>query len=205
MNNEKNIKYSFIIPHKNVPQLLRKCLDSIPHRDDVQIIVVDDNSDEREVDFNNFPGVGEKCTEVYFTKKSKGAGYARNVGLSYAVGKWIVFADADDFFNSSINEAMQDYIDDDSDVIFFKGNAINLIDNTPATRGETYYNAVQLAYETNNFSEVLILSTPCRKFYNRLFLVNNNILFNESRWSNDVVFGAKVAIFQKKIKVFNGV
>jgi len=38
--------YSFIIPHKNCPDLLQRCVDSIPERDDVQVIVVDDNSDE---------------------------------------------------------------------------------------------------------------------------------------------------------------
>ena len=36
--------FSIIIPHKNIPSLLQRCLDSIPKRDDVQIIVVDDNS-----------------------------------------------------------------------------------------------------------------------------------------------------------------
>ena len=40
------INYSFIIPHKNCPDLLQRCVDSIPERDDVQVIVVDDNSDE---------------------------------------------------------------------------------------------------------------------------------------------------------------
>ncbi|MCI6862195.1 MAG: glycosyltransferase family 2 protein, partial [Prevotella sp.] len=30
-----NINYSIIIPHKNIPQLLQRCLDSIPIRDDV--------------------------------------------------------------------------------------------------------------------------------------------------------------------------
>ena len=38
------INYSIIIPHKNIPNLLQRCLDSIPNREDVQIIVVDDNS-----------------------------------------------------------------------------------------------------------------------------------------------------------------
>ena len=46
------INFSFIIPHKNTPDLLQKCLDSIPRRDDVQIIVVDDNSDADKVDFD---------------------------------------------------------------------------------------------------------------------------------------------------------
>ena len=37
------INYSIIIPHKNIPDLLQRCLDSIPRREDVQIID-DDNS-----------------------------------------------------------------------------------------------------------------------------------------------------------------
>ena len=41
------INYSIIIPHKNTPNLLQQCLDSIPYRDDIQIIVVDDNSEDK--------------------------------------------------------------------------------------------------------------------------------------------------------------
>ena len=36
--------YTIIIPHKNIPLLLQRCLDSVPLRNDVQIIVVDDGS-----------------------------------------------------------------------------------------------------------------------------------------------------------------
>ena len=36
--------YSFVIPHKNSLDLLQRCLDSIPVRSDIEIIVVDDNS-----------------------------------------------------------------------------------------------------------------------------------------------------------------
>ena len=39
------INYSFIIPHHNTPDLLQRLVDSIPQRDDIEIIVVDDNSD----------------------------------------------------------------------------------------------------------------------------------------------------------------
>ena len=49
------INYSVIIPHKNIPKLLQRCLDSIPVRDDLQVIVVDDNSDLDVVDFSHFP------------------------------------------------------------------------------------------------------------------------------------------------------
>ena len=36
--------YSVIIPHYNIVPLLERCLKSIPDREDIQIVVVDDNS-----------------------------------------------------------------------------------------------------------------------------------------------------------------
>ena len=47
-----NYIYSIIIPHKNSPELLSRCLDSIPNRDDLQVVIVDDNSDENIVEFS---------------------------------------------------------------------------------------------------------------------------------------------------------
>jgi len=92
------LNYSIIIPHKDIPDLLQRCLDSIPVRDDVEVIVVDDNSDPRKVDFEHFPQWKGKDYHYFLTKEGKGAGYARNVGLDHAQGRWIIFADADDFF-----------------------------------------------------------------------------------------------------------
>lgn len=50
------INYSIIIPHKNIPDLLQRCLNSIPRRTDIQIIVVDDNSDPKKLILNIFQG-----------------------------------------------------------------------------------------------------------------------------------------------------
>ena len=116
------INYSIIIPHKNIPDLLLRCLDSIPRRDDIQIIIVDDNSNPQKVDFENFPGLGDPCVEVYFTKEGKGAGYARNVGLKYAKGKWLFFADSDDTYTSSFSKFLTDSKDLVADVVYFKAN-----------------------------------------------------------------------------------
>ena len=92
-----NYLYSIIIPHKNSPELLSRCLDSIPNRDDLQVVIVDDNSDENIVDFSIFPGLSRKNTNVIFNKESRGAGYARNLGLAESNSKWLLFADADDY------------------------------------------------------------------------------------------------------------
>ena len=58
-----------------------------------------------------FRETAEKNTEVLFTKEGKGAGYARNIGLSHARGKWIIFADADDFFTADCFTILNEYMD----------------------------------------------------------------------------------------------
>ena len=68
-----NFKYSIIIPHKNTPNLLSRCVASIPKRDDLQIVIVDDNSDPSIVDFDNFPIKNDERTVIIFDKSGKGA------------------------------------------------------------------------------------------------------------------------------------
>ena len=43
---ENEYQLTIIIPHHNIPDLLRKLLASIPKRNSIQIIVVDDHSTE---------------------------------------------------------------------------------------------------------------------------------------------------------------
>lgn len=43
--------FTIIIPHKDIPDLLMRCLKSIPVSEDIQVIVVDDNSSEADVIF----------------------------------------------------------------------------------------------------------------------------------------------------------
>ena len=60
---KSNMNYSIIIPHKNTPELLRRCIKSIPQRDDLEIIIVDDNSSKEIVNFDNFPGLNRKTQQ----------------------------------------------------------------------------------------------------------------------------------------------
>ena len=41
---DKIMNFTIIIPHKNIPHLLERLIKSIPVRDDLEIIVVDDHS-----------------------------------------------------------------------------------------------------------------------------------------------------------------
>ena len=195
------INYSIIIPHKNIPRLLQRCLDSIPRREDVQIIVVDDNSDVDKVDFANFPGLNDSFVEIVFGKNEKGrkgAGYARNLGLEKAKGKWLVFADADDFFDVSFEQALDKYKDDENDIIYFYVSSVDSETLQPINRHVYLINRLLEIQSTNNWDTGFDLCTPWGKFIKREFVERNRIRFQEVQYANDVLFIIKIASIAKK-------
>lgn len=185
-------KYSIIIPHRNTPDLLQTCLNSIPRRDDIQIIVVDDKSDTDKVDFYNFPGLNDPSVEVYFLNEWKGAGHARNVGMEHAKGKWLLFADADDYFSDLFPIALDLFQEDKNEVIFFKISSVNLQTRMPSMRGEFYNSLIDMALKHGNYDKLLFYSSPCSKFYNSSFIKSNNISFQEVYIADDVMFSTMV-------------
>lgn len=196
----KNINYTFIIPHKNIPDLLQRCLNSIPRREDIQIIVVDDNSDPDKVDFEHFPGVGEPCVEVYFTKEGKGAGYARNVGLKHAKGKWLLFADADDYFKN-VDILLDKCKYSVEDIIFFNSLSVNTI-NKLTSFGDQINNAMS-AYPDEKLKNYLrfYCGVPWCKVVNRNLLEKHKIFFDEIPKHNDTMFSLKVGYYASNIGI----
>lgn len=119
------INYSFIIPHKNVPELLERCILSIPYRADVEIIVVDDCSDDRNK-IKNLECLKRENVQTIFLAQSKGAGFARNEGIKIARGKWLLFADADDYYTSDIAYILEKYVEDNmTDVVYLNAQSVN--------------------------------------------------------------------------------
>lgn len=195
------INYSVIIPTHNIPDLLQRCLDSIPDRGDLQIIVVDDNSDPKIVDFDNYPGKERDNVRIIFTKEGKGAGYARNIGVSHAVGKWLVFADSDDFFLDQVNAVLDKYVEDESDIVFFDIDSVYSDSLEPSPR--------HLARsKTLNSLKGKKLDWYCRykytepwgKIIKRDLVERNGIKFDETPVANDYMFSIKTGHYAAKIK-----
>ena len=190
--------YTIIIPHKNTPQLLQRCLDSIPIRRDIQIIIVDDFSDSTIVDFNNFPGSNRSNVEIYLTKEGKGAGYARNVGLTKAKGKWILFADSDDFFNKNFIEQTDKYINGNNDIIYFLANSVDSDSLVSAERHlylvktrKKYYK--KLKSDRSKAKDQLIYKNweAFAKMFRRSFIEKNKLNFEEVKVGEDALFVIK--------------
>lgn len=112
----KKINYTFVIPHHNRPELLNRLLDTIPEREDIQIIVVDDNSDD-----DKKPAIKRNGVQLIYIDKehTKGAGKARNVGMEEAKGKWLLFADSDDIYEKGFVDVLDIYRNKDIDILCF--------------------------------------------------------------------------------------
>ncbi len=196
--------YSIIIPHKNIPDLLERCLASIPDRDDVQVIIVDDSSEERLVDFARFPGKGRANTEIIFHKSviggTGGSGMARNVGMGVAKGRWLIFADADDFFHPAIGEAMDRWADSEADMIFFRHDSVDSATLEPVSINTRRNRMLDDFDRTGDERDVrFMISVPWGRFIRREMLRDHDIRFDEVRFSTGVLFSLKAGYFAGRV------
>lgn len=189
------INYSFIIPHHNGPDPLNRLLDSIPQRNDVEIIVVDDNSDE-----DKKPSITRKDVQLILLSKdeSKGAGHARNVGLDKARGKWLLFADSDDYYLPDFISVLDKYRESDIDILYF--NIFSEVSNSDQFNIlERYLNSEHTHHDrcVLGFSN----NAPWNKMFRRDFVFDVGEKFEEIPSSNDAWFTNIMAIKARKITV----
>ena len=195
--------FSIIIPHKDIPDLLMRCLRSIPVSEDIQVIVVDDNSVGADTYLERYSELSRPYLEFVRTTKGGGAGYARNVGLEHAKGKWILFADADDFFVDDMSEIIYSLVDSEADVIYFKNKAV-LSDNISIRANRSSYLNVRIDQYLADGDEWPVrfkTYVPWCKLIKRNLIVKNDIRFDELMYSNDVYFSLLTGYYSKIIEV----
>lgn len=195
--------YTIIIPHKNSFQLLLKLLKSIPERDDLQVIVVDDNSILEDVNLKVF-SYDFSFVEFVKTNEGKGAGYVRNIGLTLAKGKWILFADSDDtFISENLDRAMDECINLDCDVVFFDANCLDI--NTGSFLPNLNQQYKKYIYSKNDRENKckFYIRVPWGKFIKRELIDKYKINFEEIPVANDIMFSVKVGFYSKIVIVKN--
>lgn len=182
--------YSFIIPHHNCPNLLYRLLDTIPQRNDIEIIVVDDNSDVDKV-----PVITRSDVQLFLipASESKGAGHARNVGLDHAKGKWLLFADSDDYYDKSLLKCLDRYKDYEIDILYFsaytnvkENQFVTLEQNEIDKNIQIYLNGSKQIQDIQRMG--LSSNVPWNKMFNHEFIKRIAVRFEEIPISNDAWF-----------------
>ena len=104
---EKKADISVIVPVYNVEEYLDECLDSLRRQGDIslEVILIDDGSTD------SSGRIADRYAEAYPEFKclhipNGGIGHARNIGVSYAGGKYIAFADSDDIVSDDTYSRM---------------------------------------------------------------------------------------------------
>ena len=196
--------FSIIIPvWSGAIRFLPKLFDSIPKKDGIEIIVVDNSKEpvSRE-DIQT-----EREIVLLHSAHERHAGGSRNDGIAVANGKWLLFADADDYFSDAAFEIFYSMIDSDAEVIYSGMGGVYSDTGEPSDRGNKYLKVVH-DYLNGDIPEMYLrlhFSSPCCKMVSHDLVNRHNIRFDEVRASNDMFFSMLIGFYAISIAAIDKV
>ena len=182
-----DFNYSIIVPYRDKYDLFFKAVESIPDREDVQVIVVD-NSLETLSD-KEIPVKCSARVDYTTSSKTKGAGCARNEGLRHVEGRFLLFLDADDYFTPNAFESFDRYLNENYDIVFFNVTSRRLVDGKESDRHLYYSKCIQEWVSTHDERRIRYRwPVPWAKMYRSSFILDEKIQFEEKPVLNDAWF-----------------
>lgn len=100
---------------KMVGRAIRSCVDQIAQHRDVEVIVVDDASNDGSVEY--LKKYGDHISLVLH-KENRGVAHASNSGLAKSSGEYIMRVDSDDYLNSFAIGTMAGILDENPNLAF---------------------------------------------------------------------------------------
>lgn len=144
-----------------------------------------------------------------FSQINKGAGAARNRGLSLSRGEYIIFLDADDSFETDMLQIMYNKArQTDSDIVIC--SSITYENNVPAN----YNRSINVdllpnkdVFNKNDFTLILNFTQgqAWDKLYRKDFIIRNKIKFLNLKNSNDAYFTFCSLVSAEKITIVDKV
>ena len=114
------MKLSIYIPCFNDGEFLFRALDSIPVRDDIEVILVDDGSTDNSLQVaKEFKSHTKLKMRIISCDENQGISYANNIGIDSCKGEYFYLIDADDFLYTQEFEKVLDELDG-TDIIYIK-------------------------------------------------------------------------------------
>ena len=190
-------QFSIIIPHHDAPIQLQRLLESVPWMLQPEVIVVDDVSTDENRQ------AAKACAEAsgaqWYEVCRHTAGAARNEGLRHALGQWLVFADADDYFTPQARTLLQEMAGADADIIYFNVISAWSDSGRPAYRDRQVKRLIERCHREHSLMPLAALHTnPWGKMIRRSLVEEEGIRFEEIAAANDAMFSVKTGIKARK-------
>lgn len=184
-------KVSVIVPVYNSEQYLARCIESVLNQTfrDFELILVDDGSaDKSGIICGEYSAKDSRVKVIH--KSNGGASSARNAGLDAAEGKYIMFADSDDYVKSNMISMLLEKMTDDVDLVFSGLETIEKGVSEIHSAGDDVYSVTDLigAYAKESFPRNLVCVSVGKLFRNDL-IQKHSMRYDESmRYGEDACF-----------------
>lgn len=196
-------KVSVIIPVYNVQDYLAECLESILNQTYTyfEILCIDDCSTDGSSAILREYARKDSRIKVWTNEKNSGQAYARNVGLSNAVGEYVLFVDADDMICQDLLEKCME-VSCNSDMVCFDYKQV--MGSSGEDVKQDRYQMVDGLYDGRDFwtkavHKESIIIAPWSKLYRRDFLTDNRITFYNGIIYEDILFSFQCYVRARKV------
>lgn len=204
---------SIITPVNNSQKYLYKYLNNIYKQSyiNIEIICIDDGSTDNSLKM--LKQYARKDTRVeIITQKNQGAAVARNLGLSVAKGKYVIFLDSDDYFEPDLIEASVAKAEKFSaDMVIFKAEAFDDVTGKTSPLNDRISKLKEYQYKTFCYKDMpedifnSFLIAPWNKLYRKSFLDKYGLKFQNVKRTNDLFFTSQTLITAKRIVLLDKV
>lgn len=108
-------KVSIIMPLYNCEKFLKHSIQSVQNQtyDNWELIIVDDASTDNSLEEAQLLAEKDSHIHIHSLTQNKGVGYARNVAISFAKGRYLAFLDSDDLWAKHKLEKQIDFMQSD--------------------------------------------------------------------------------------------
>jgi len=194
-------KISIIIPMYNVAQYLKKCIDSVYEQElldsEFEVVIIDDESLDDSLDKAKKHTL-EKNNVIIISQKNRGLGGARNAGIEYSTGVYVLFLDSDDFLlPNKLKNIIKVANENDLDVLEFGAQGIDengkIVYSISVCSEKIVFNGIEY------YKKFRYMDSACNKLYNRDFLNKNNLRFAEKIYIEDYEFNTRVFAIAQRV------
>jgi len=187
-------KISIIIPVYNMEDYIRKSLESIVSQsiglENLEVIIIDDCSTDKSGEIiDEYNSKYENFISIHLPENSGAAGKPRNIGINRATSKFLMFLDADDYYDVNACETLYNKIvTENVDIVF--SNYIYVFENRTQKLQNFFGDRAEIKVNIIDNEPILFKINPSiwTKIIRKKFIKDNNIKFPEGIPSQDLVF-----------------